>query len=129
MVDHYKTLGVDSTATLAEIKSAYRKLAMLHHPDRNAGSAAAAEKFREVATAFEVLADPAKRAAYDGHAPRAEPRAQQRAGSKRERAEQQRERHRERERKHEHQRTGAAPPREDKPSDAPPFFFQLFRYP
>lgn len=63
--DHYATLGVDENATAKEIKSAYRKLAQQHHPDRNAGDAAAEEKFKEVQAAYDVLGDEAKRKAYD----------------------------------------------------------------
>jgi len=68
--DYYETLGIARTATDVEIKSAYRKLAMKYHPDRNPGDAAAEEKFKECAEAYAVLADTDKRAAYDrfGHA-------------------------------------------------------------
>ncbi len=68
--DYYEVLGVSRTATDVDIKSAYRKLAMKHHPDRNPGDHAAEEKFKEAAEAYAILADPNKRAAYDrfGHA-------------------------------------------------------------
>ena len=68
--DYYEVLGVSKTATDVEIKSAYRKLAMKHHPDRNPGDHAAEEKFKEAAEAYAILADPDKRSAYDrfGHA-------------------------------------------------------------
>jgi molecular chaperone DnaJ len=68
--DYYEVLGVARTATEAEIKKAYRKLAMQHHPDRNPGDTAAEESFKEAAEAYAVLADADKRAAYDrfGHA-------------------------------------------------------------
>lgn len=68
--DYYEVLGVAKTATESEIKSAYRKLALKHHPDRNPGDAAAEEKFKEAAEAYAVLADADKRARYDrfGHA-------------------------------------------------------------
>ena len=63
--NYYDVLGVDKKATPEEIKSAYRKLAMKYHPDRNQGDAASAEKFKEVNEANETLSDPQKRAAYD----------------------------------------------------------------
>lgn len=63
--DLYSTLGVSKTATAAELKSAYRKLAMQYHPDRNPGDKAAEEKFKEVSSAYEVLSDDKKRDAYD----------------------------------------------------------------
>lgn len=64
MTDFYQLLGVDRNATDAEIKRAYRKLAMEYHPDRNRSPDAEA-KFKEIAEAYEVLRDPQKRAAYD----------------------------------------------------------------
>ena len=68
--DYYEVLGVARTATDVEIKSAYRKLAMKYHPDRNPGDKAAEEKFKEAAEAYAILADAEKRALYDrfGHA-------------------------------------------------------------
>ena len=68
--DYYEVLGIDKTADPATIKKAYRKLAKKYHPDSNVGNAAAAEKFKEVNEAYEVLSDKDKRARYDqfGHA-------------------------------------------------------------
>jgi molecular chaperone DnaJ len=68
--DYYEILGVGRSATDAEIKSAYRKLALKHHPDRNQGNKEAEEKFKEAAEAYSVLCDPQKRQRYDayGHA-------------------------------------------------------------
>jgi len=62
--EFYELLGVSRTASEADIKKAYRKLAMDYHPDRNK-SAEAEAKFKEIAEAYEVLRDPQKRAAYD----------------------------------------------------------------
>lgn len=68
--DFYEVLGVDRSADAATMKSAYRKLAMQHHPDRNPDDAEAEQKFKEVNEAYDVLRDDDKRAAYDryGHA-------------------------------------------------------------
>ena len=68
--DLYELLGVSRDADGATIKSAYRKLAMKHHPDRNPGCTESEGKFKAVSAAYEVLKDPPKRAAYDrfGHA-------------------------------------------------------------
>ncbi len=67
--DYYEVLGVSREATDQEIKSAYRKLAIRYHPDKNAGDKEAEERFKEAAEAYSVLSDPEKRARYDrfGH--------------------------------------------------------------
>ena len=68
--DYYDQLGVDRSASAAELKSAYRKLAKQYHPDVNPGDVAAEQKFKDVSEAYEVLKDDQSRAAYDqfGHA-------------------------------------------------------------
>ncbi|MGZ4943520.1 MAG: DnaJ domain-containing protein, partial [Halobacteriota archaeon] len=63
--DYYEVLGVDRNATEAEIKKAYRKLALKHHPDVSSDKAEAEEKFKEITEAYEVLSNPNKRATYD----------------------------------------------------------------
>jgi curved DNA-binding protein len=63
--DYYKTLGVERTASTDEIKKAFRKLAMQHHPDRNKGNKRAEEKFKELNEAYAVLSDAEKRRQYD----------------------------------------------------------------
>jgi molecular chaperone DnaJ len=67
--DYYEILGVNKTASIDEIKSSYRKLAIKFHPDKNPGNSEAEEKFKEAAEAYEVLKDETKRARYDqfGH--------------------------------------------------------------
>jgi molecular chaperone DnaJ len=67
--DYYEVLGVAKTASDADIKSAYRKLALQYHPDRNPGDKAAEDKFKEAAEAYSVLCDAEKRGLYDrfGH--------------------------------------------------------------
>lgn len=62
---YYEVLGVAKGAADDEIKSAYRKLAIKYHPDKNKGDKEAEEKFKEATEAYEVLRDPQKRAAYD----------------------------------------------------------------
>jgi molecular chaperone DnaJ len=68
--DYYEVLGVSRDADAKEIKKAYRRLAMKHHPDRNPDDAAAEEKFKEATEAYDILSDDQKRAAYNqfGHA-------------------------------------------------------------
>ncbi len=65
MKDYYEVLGVKKNASEAELKKAYRKLAMKHHPDRNKDDKAAEEKFKELNEAYAVLNDPEKRKQYD----------------------------------------------------------------
>ena len=69
-IDYYELLGVSRTADGATIKSAYRKLAMQHHPDRNPGCGESEARFKAISAAYDCLKDPQKRAAYDrfGHA-------------------------------------------------------------
>ena len=68
--DYYEVLGVERTCSEGELKTAYRKLAMQHHPDRNPGDTECEHKFKELNEAYDVLKDGDKRAAYDrfGHA-------------------------------------------------------------
>ena len=68
MKDYYEVLGVSKTASAAEIKSAYRKLALKWHPDRNKSSESE-EKFKQINQAYQVLSDPKKKELYDqvGH--------------------------------------------------------------
>ncbi len=68
--DYYEILGVAKTASDDEIKKAFKKLAMKHHPDRNQGDKSSEEKFKEAKEAYDILSDAGKRSAYDqyGHA-------------------------------------------------------------
>ena len=68
--DYYEVLGVNRSASPEEIKRAYRKVALQHHPDKNPGDKTAEEKFKEASNAYDVLSDPEKRKIYDirGHA-------------------------------------------------------------
>ena len=63
--DYYKILGVEKDATDNEIKKAYRKLAIVHHPDKNPEDESAAERFKDIGEAYETLSDPEKRERYD----------------------------------------------------------------
>ena len=65
--DYYEVLGISKGASEQDLKSAYRKLAMQYHPDRNPGDKEAEEKFKEAAEAYSVLSDAQKRAAYDAY--------------------------------------------------------------
>ena len=68
--DYYEVLGVSKSASSQEIKTAYRKLAMKYHPDRNPDNKSAEDKFKEAAQAYEILSSSEKRKQYDqfGHA-------------------------------------------------------------
>ncbi|MEK4114944.1 DnaJ domain-containing protein [Paenibacillus sp. FSL W8-0919] len=81
-MNFYKVLGVEPSATAADIKQAYRKLAKRYHPDVNQGSEEAARKFREVQQAYEVLADPAAREKYDTRGRAGESRRSNEAGGR-----------------------------------------------
>ncbi|NCC29787.1 MAG: molecular chaperone DnaJ, partial [Gammaproteobacteria bacterium] len=68
--DYYEVLGVARNASEADLKKAFRRLAMKYHPDRNTGDVDTEAKFKEAKLAYDVLSDPKKRSAYDqfGHA-------------------------------------------------------------
>ena len=63
--DYYEILGVSKSASEAELKSAFRKLAMQYHPDRNPGDRQSEERFKEISEAHEILSDPEKKKLYD----------------------------------------------------------------
>ena len=63
--DYYDVLGVPKSSTEKEIKKAYKRLAMKYHPDKNQGDAQAADKFKEIKEAYEILTDADKRGQYD----------------------------------------------------------------
>ena len=63
--DYYEVLGLSKGASESEIKSAFRKMAMKYHPDRNPGDKEAEEKFKEVNEAYSILSDPEKKSKYD----------------------------------------------------------------
>ena len=77
--DYYEVLGVGRNADAEEIKAAYRKAALRHHPDKNPGDAASEERFKEAAEAYAVLSDPDKRARYDRFGRRGGARRRRRA--------------------------------------------------
>lgn len=74
MKDFYTVLGVEKTATTPEIRSAYHKLALKHHPDRNKGSEESEERFREISAAYNCLSDEKLRKLYDHERNRPAPR-------------------------------------------------------
>jgi molecular chaperone DnaJ len=81
MKDPYEALGVPRTATDADIKKAYRRLARKHHPDVNPGDASAQKKFQEIAGAYEVLGDKEKRERFDRFGDAGEPPPQPSGGA------------------------------------------------
>ena len=70
MEDYYQILGISKTATIDKIKSQYRKLALIYHPDKNGSSGI--KKFKEISEAYEILSDPKKRKIYDKSVPKEE---------------------------------------------------------
>src|SRR5258708_4774821 len=70
--DHYDVLGISRGATPDEIKSAFKRLASQHHPDKNGGDPSSAVRFKEINASYQVLSDPQRRAMYDRFGHRAE---------------------------------------------------------
>ncbi len=64
-MEYYEILGLSKTAGSAEVKKAYRQLALKYHPDKNSGNKAYEEKFKEISEAYAVLSDPVKKKQYD----------------------------------------------------------------
>lgn len=79
---HYELLGVPESAGIGEIRSAYRKLALVLHPDRNPGDKPAAERFKRISAAYQVLADPRTREVYDRERRRSAPRPHKRPSAR-----------------------------------------------
>lgn len=73
LVDYYSILNVDKSASAEDIKKAFRKLSMEHHPDKNGGSKESEDKFKQINEAYSILSDPDKRQAYDNPAPAGNP--------------------------------------------------------
>jgi curved DNA-binding protein CbpA len=71
MTSHYRTLGIEPSATTEQIKSAWRQLSLAQHPDHNAGDPSATERYRRIRDARDCLLDPAARAAHDAELRRA----------------------------------------------------------
>ena len=69
--DYYDILGINKSASAAEIKKAYRKMAVKYHPDKNPDDKTAEDKFKEAAEAYEILSDPDKKARFDQYGHRA----------------------------------------------------------
>ncbi len=73
MTDHYSTLEIQKNASADEIKKAYRRLAKIHHPDKNKGNKESEEKFKQISEAYEILSDPIKKEKYDNPINRGNP--------------------------------------------------------
>jgi molecular chaperone DnaJ len=87
MKDYYKILGIDPASSPAEVKKAYRLLALRHHPDRNEGDTTSEERFKDIAESYEILGDTSRRQDYDyllsnpGKAIHTDPRAKKTAAT------------------------------------------------